>query len=411
MRIAYICADQGIPVFGCKGCSLHVQEMVRAFIKRGFEVTLFATNQGGDAPEDLRQVNCITLPKRLFSNEKPDRAQREKYAMQSHHWFMWQLLQRQDFDLVYERYSLWSQAGVDYAALQGIPAVLEVNSPLIDEAKTYRGVVHEKQAVTIAEKNFLNASLICCVSQAVADYVIQTAKKIKPKRKLPVIVTPNAVNPDRFESLSRSSLRSKTTEKITIGFVGTLKPWHGLDYLLQAFAVFHQQQPQLNATLLIVGDGPQRKTMEAMTDELNIADRVQFTGMVNPADIPSWLDKMDIAVAPYPELENFYFSPLKVFEYMAAGLPVIASDIGQIKDIIQHKQQGLLVIPGSITALVIALQELADNPQQAQRLGSQAQAHIFSHYTWDAVAQTVLEQVAKRDQRDSETSQLIGADQ
>ncbi len=393
MRIAYICADPGIPVFGCKGCSLHVQEMIRSFLNLGIEVTLFATNQGGQAPADLQQVKCITLPPRSMTTKKLDRAQREQYAMQSHNWFMTKLLQEQAFDLVYERYSLWSLTGVEYANQQGIPSILEVNSPLIEEAKNYRGLVNKNQALTIAQHNFRNASLICCVSQAVADYVIKlVACQVGTNSKLAVIVTPNAVNPQRFSSLSPVSTRAGT-DKLIIGFVGTLKPWHGLEYLLQAFAVFSQHNPKLNASLLIVGDGPQRTAIKDLANKLHITSKIQLVGAVAPADIPLWLEKMNIAVAPYPALKNFYFSPLKVFEYMAAGLPVIASDIGQIKELIQHEKQGLLVTPGSVTALTQALQQLTDHPQQASQLGYQAQQHVLQNYNWDAIAQRVLKEV------------------
>ncbi len=408
MRIAYLCADPGIPVFGCKGSSLHIQEIIRSFLNLGMDVTLFASNQGGEAPADLRQVKCITLPPRQSNLGKANRAQREAYAMQSHYWFMWRLLQEKTFDLIYERYSLWSQTGVEYAEKKGISAVLEVNAPLIDESKTYRGLIHERQAGSIAQYNFQHASLVCCVSQAVADYVREFIMAVSTSPAVrPIIVTPNAVNPQRFSSFSSPVLRA-VADELTIGFVGTLKPWHGLEYLLSAFADFCQKNLKLSISLLIVGEGPQRMAMETLASELKISTKIQFTGAVPPADIPFWLEKMDIAVAPYPALDNFYFSPLKVFEYMAAGLPVIASDIGQIKTIIQHEQQGLLVTPGSASALSKALQQLADNPQQALQLGYRAQQYIFSHYTWDAVAQRILEQVSGIDIQQGLAPQTMG---
>ncbi|NOY73889.1 MAG: glycosyltransferase family 4 protein [Gammaproteobacteria bacterium] len=408
MRIAYLCADPGIPVFGCKGASLHLQEIIRSFLKLGMDVTLFASHQGGEAPADLQQVKCITLPSRKSSLGKANRAQREVDAMQSHDWFMDRLLQEKAFDLIYERYSLWSQVGVECAEKQGVSAVLEVNAPLIEESKTYRGLVHERQAVSIAQYNFKHASLVCCVSQAVADYVHEFVMAISTSPATrPIIVTPNAVNPQRFSSLSSPVLRA-VTDELTIGFVGTLKPWHGLEYLLSAFADFCQKNLELSVSLLIVGEGPQRAAMETLASELKISNKIQFTGAVSPADIPFWLEKMDIAVAPYPALDNFYFSPLKVFEYMAAGLPVIASDIGQIKTIIQHEQQGLLVTPGSASALSKALQQLVDHPQQALQLGYQAQQYIFAHYTWDAVAQRILEQVSEIDTQPRRASQAAG---
>ncbi|WP_457670961.1 glycosyltransferase family 4 protein [Thiolapillus sp.] len=393
MRIAYVCADPGIPVFGCKGCSLHVQEMLRALVNLGMNVTLFAAKQGGDPPGDLRKITCHILPPQAQPGQKPDRAQREQQAMDAHDWFLQALQQEGDFDLVYERYSLWSHAGTAYASRHAIPSVLEVNAPLMEEAKNYRGLIHEQQARQIARQNFQRASLICCVSQAVADYVQSFAPaRGRGKAALPAIVTPNAVNPRRFAAFSTARAPREHSADLVIGFMGTLKPWHGIDYLLHAFARFQQENPSRKARLLIIGDGPQRAAMEELARQLHIDDRIQSTGAVAPDDVPGWLEKMDIAVAPYPPLENFYFSPLKVFEYMAAGLPVIASDMGQIKDLVQHGENGLRVPPGSVMDLTEALQFLADHPQQAAQMGRRARQYILEHYTWDTVAQRVLTQ-------------------
>lgn len=397
MRIAYICADPGIPVFGCKGCSLHIQEIIRAFQRLNIEVVVFATNLGGEAPEDLTNITAHQLPSRGKTGSKPDRAEREQIAIESYHWFMWKLLQDQPFDLVYERYSLWSKAAVDFAAQKSIPSLLEVNAPLIEEAKNYRGLINEQQAFHIAQHNFQHASLVCCVSQAVADYVESFSEDIA--EKVPVLVTPNAVNPERFKAFLSEDMTQKSSRiasgTLTVGFLGTLKPWHGLENLLKACAAFAEKRPQVDSSLLIVGDGPQREAMEALAKGLNIADRLTFVGAVPPAEIPHWMEKMDIAVAPYPELENFYFSPLKVFEYMAAGLPVIASDIGQIKELFEDKKQALLVKPGSISDLVDALDQVYLDPQSAVAMAQQAQQHILRDYTWDAVAEGMLKQLAK----------------
>lgn len=398
MRIAYICADPGIPVFGCKGCSLHIQEIIRSFQRLNIEVVVFATNLGGEAAEDLKNITAHQLPSRRKIDSKPDRAQREQIAIESYHWFMWKLLQDQPFDLVYERYSLWGRAGVDFAAKKEIPSLLEVNAPLIEEAKNYRGLINESQALSIAQHNFQHASLVCCVSQTIADYVESFSGNITGK--VPVLVTPNAVNPDRFTSLSLDEITQKNqrtaSDPLTIGFVGTLKPWHGLENLLKAFATFVEKRPQVQSSLLIVGDGPQREAMETLAKDLNIINQLQFVGAVAPATIPYWMRKMDIAVAPYPALENFYFSPLKVFEYMAAGIPVIASDIGQIKELFEHKKQAVLVEPGSISALVNALDQIYLEPQSVLTMVQQAQQHILRHYTWDAVAEAMLKQLAKQ---------------
>jgi glycosyltransferase involved in cell wall biosynthesis len=99
---------------------------------------------------------------------------------------------------------------------------------------------------------------------------------------------------------------------------------------------------------------------------------------------------MDAAVAPYPMLPTFYFSPLKIFEYMAAGLPVVASRIGQIPEVIRDGTHGLLCPPGDAAAVAAALCRLKEDPDLGARLGRAARAHVVQHYTWNQVASRIL---------------------
>src|SRR5699024_6425288 len=140
------------------------------------------------------------------------------------------------------------------------------------------------------------------------------------------------------------------------GFVGTLKPWHGTDLLLHALARTDQR-----LELDICGTGPQQEELELLAAELGITQRVRFHGAVAPEHVPEFLHGLDIATAPYPAGEH-YFSPLKVYEYLAAGLPVVASAIGTIPALLEDGELGVLVEPGDVAALAGALAALAADP-------------------------------------------------
>src|SRR5260370_6905525 len=99
---------------------------------------------------------------------------------------------------------------------------------------------------------------------------------------------------------------------------------------------------------------------------------------------------MDGPVRPSPNLPHFYFSPLKVYEYMAAGLPVVASRIGQLEDLIKPDVNGLLVPPGDAPALAAALDRLQADPKLRTRLGRMGRMMVLSQYTWDRVVQEIL---------------------
>jgi glycosyltransferase involved in cell wall biosynthesis len=377
MRIAYVCADPGVPVFGSKGCSVHVQELVRAFRTIGAEVALFASRLGGEAPDDLNDVPVYNLP----AIATADVADRERVAVQANRILAAELDRAGEFDLVFERYSLWSFAAMRFARAAGIPGVLEVNAPLIDEQAANRGLVKRRMAERIVKRVFNSADVVVAVSEPVAAYVQQFRAKSSS-----VHVIPNGVTPDRF---SVSSIQKQNSGKpITIGFVGSLKPWHGLPVLVQSFAKFHESFG--NSRLVIIGDGPERSASEAALARRGLLSCADLVGAVAPFEVPTLLNEIDIAVAPYPATTNFYFSPLKVVEYMAAGRAIVASRIGQIEQMIEDGSTGLLVPPGDAGAFAEAFERLARDPELRAHLGQAARASVSGNHSWNRIAQRVL---------------------
>lgn len=377
MRIAYICADPGVPVFGCKGCSIHVQEVIRALRKQGHQVEIFATRLGGEPPRDLATVPVHHLPKL----PKGDRAHRETAALSANLDLRLALENTGHFDLVYERYSLWSFTGMEYARAANIPGILEVNAPLIEEHAQHRGLVYHKAAREVAKRVFGAASALIAVSQGVADY-LQSYPVAQG-----VYVIPNGVNPDRFPINIQPSI-PRPAEVFTVGFVGTMKPWHGLHTLIEAFDLLYCADA--TTQLLIVGDGPTKDEVLENLAMRGLTQAVHLTGAVTAEAIPGLLASMDVAVAPYSAQPHFYFSPLKVYEYMAAGLPVVASNIGQISRLLQNKKNGLLCLPGDVLHLAALLYQLRLQPELRVRLGNAARKTVLKNHTWDAVVQQIL---------------------
>ena len=159
--------------------------------------------------------------------------------------------------------------------------------------------------------------------------------------------------------------------------------------MIEAFAIVAAQTP--GARLLIVGNGPERAVLEALVSARGLREAVHFTGAVYHADVPALLSRIDVAVAPYPPLPHFYFSPLKIYEYMAAGLAVIASRSGQIPQLLEDGLSGLLYRPGDAGELAAALERLRRDPELRRRLGRAARAKVLRGYTWDRVARRILE--------------------
>lgn len=379
MRIAYICVDPGIPVFGRKGASIHVQEVIRALQHHGATVDLYTNRVEGECPVGLERVvvhELPPLPKKLKT------ADRELAALALNDQVSALLQAAAPYDLIYERYSLWSDAGMLFAQAQGIPGLLEVNAPLIAEQAAHRELVHRAEATAVAQRAFGAADGIIAVSEGVAAYLQEF-----PETTGRINVIPNGVDVERF-SADNQPFSPFEGGSFTVGFVGTLKAWHGLEGLVEAFGLLHDLAPE--ARLLIVGDGPLRTALATDLAGRGLCDVVHFTGAVDHAEMPRWLATMDVAVAPYPRLDQFYFSPLKVYEYMAAGLPVVASAIGQIPEVIDQEQNGLLYPPGDTRALASALLRLRNDPLLGRTLGQQAHATIAAAHSWKAVAGQIL---------------------
>jgi glycosyltransferase involved in cell wall biosynthesis len=378
-RIAYICADPGVPVFGRKGCSVHVQEVIRALLRRGCQVELFATRFDAEqAPRGLENVTVHHLP----PAPKGELAQREEQCLGANDELMRLLDEAGPFDLVYERYSLWSDGAIRWATRNSVRSIVEVNAPLIDEQANHRGLVHRDQAEQVAAAVMSLATAVYTVSEALVPWV----KRFSGARGGEHIhVVPNGVDPSRFGPQVKPAV-PRQPNTLTIGFLGTLKPWHGLETLFDVFARLHSVDPTWR--LLIVGDGPLRQELEQRAAPF--AEAVRFTGAVEHQEVPALLASMDIAVAPYPPASEFYFSPMKLYEYMAAGLPIVAAAIGQIMKAIDPGVTGVLCVPGDVPAWTRTLAYLRNEPLLRETLGAAARRTAVQHHSWDRTIQTVL---------------------
>ena len=384
MRIAYILLDPGIGVFGTKGASVHVQEVGRTFRRLGHEVSVFCTRTDDDVPADLTDLELTKLdvPKGL------DRGQREISLLRLSDMLADLVvdtsLRTQEesggsagFDLVYERYSLFSSAGEQISDRLGVPLIMEVNAPLLDEQKQHRGLVHDEHAVRATARSFAGASRIVCVSSSVADWVRRDYPGLND-----VSVVPNGVNTER---ITPTVDRPSDTAPVRIGFVGTLKPWHGTDRLVEACALL-----QGDFHLDILGHGPQSEALQDQAKALRLGSRVSFHGAIAPEEVPDHLRTFDIAVAPYPAGDN-YFSPLKIYEYLAAGLPIVASAVGSIPEVLDVGETALLVPPDDPQALAEALQTLIDDPRLRARMGRAARDEALARHSWTSRCEQILE--------------------
>lgn len=406
MKIAYLCADVGVPLDGSKGASVHLREMIHAWVKLGHEVVLFTPNTPpGDGFAD---VAVVTVPQEsAFEQVQPalkrlevqlDQKLRVRQDLRNLGYNLaffdqagaW--LQDQAFDFIYERYTLFHHAGIDLARQFHLPHILEVNAPLCQEQEQMRGLDIKALAHQLEQKVLTESDQVIVVSDALRQFA--QALGVDPQR---ILTLPNGVDPEKFspDVADGQSVRQhyKLDGKDVIGFIGTLKPWHGVDSLVKAVALLKEQRPDVH--VLIVGDGPQRPALEQQVHQADLNSQVTFTGTVPYAQMPDHIAALDIAVAPYVEHADFYFSPIKLFEYMALEKPVVAAGLGQVRDIIRQDETGILYEPGNVAELGSALGRLLDDPSRGQQMGERARQQVVRQHTWTKNAERVIS-VAER---------------
>ena len=435
MNIAYICTDFGVPVFGYKGASIHVREMVSAMRKAGHNVTIISpamhrgkedekgSNMGAEGIDSekafttvnwneasgfstasgLGNLTCISvLPlanhvqftrelARLdqFLDIKLRLRQEVRNLLYNMSLFdaVGEYLAEQNIDFVYERYTLFSHSGIQLARKLGVPHILEVNAPLAYEQEKMRGLEMKTFARQMEKRIFQETDRVLVVSKELKEFV--KSCDVPDDR---IVILPNAVDPERFIS---TETETPVAENLNfnghqvIGFVGSLKPWHGTETLLEAFAKLYKDNK--NIRLLIVGDGPGRESLEQFSRDNHLEDAVVFTGKISHHDIPKYIDAMDIAVAPYTPNDNFYFSPIKIFEYMMMEKAVVGARIGQVEDIINHRENGMLFEPGNIPQLSDTLNQLVSDQSLCKKLGDTAKAWVRQERTWDNNARQVAD--------------------
>ena len=187
----------------------------------------------------------------------------------------------------------------------------------------------------------------------------------------------SGINVDKFNRpKARESLRQNfgfEPDDFVVGYVGRLVEGKGLECLLNAAHQVLAQQPKIS--FLIVGDGPLKDTIELMSYELGIASKVIFTGY--RTDIPEILAVTDVFVLP-SLTEGL---PLSLMEAMAAGKPVIVTDVGGVEELVFSGRTGILISPDSVSDIKSAILDLFDHPEKRNNISQAGQSDIIQNYS------------------------------
>lgn len=293
-------------------------------------------------------------------------------------------------DFLYERYAFGNTAGVRAARRLTLPLVLEVNSPMVLELSRTRGLAFPRLARRTEDFVFHEATRVCVVTGVLGDMLAELG--VERER---LLVTPNGVHLEQYPEPGASGADGAARDRArgelgcaaagpVLGFVGYYRSWHRLDLALECLL-----QPGLeDAALVLVGEGPAEAELVERARELGLAERLVLAGPRPHAAIPRLLPAFDVGLIP---AINPYASPLKLHEYMAAGLAVVAPRQPNLCEVLEDGENALLFEPGDGDGLCAAVAALLGDAERARALGRRARATVVERdLTWTGNARRVL---------------------
>ena len=302
--------------------------------------------------------------------------------------------------LVYQRYSLNNYAGLRIARRLGVPFVLEYNGSEIWMGRHWgRPLKYEALASRTELLNVNAAHLVVVVSRTMRDELVRRGASSDR-----ILVNPNAADPDRYNPKvdgAAVTAHYGLAGKTVIGFIATFQPWHGAEVLAEAFVHLLRQRRAYrdSVRLLMIGAGPRLASAKHIVAGAGLSDLVEFTGLVPQEQGPQYLAACDIVAAPHvpnPDGSPFFGSPTKLFEYMAMGKPIIASNLDQIGEVLRHGETAWMVPPADAHALATGLMRLVEDPTLRQALGEAARRDMVAHHTWRAHVRRTVDALESR---------------
>lgn len=377
MRILYAASDQHVP--GTTGGSIHVVSVAEGLARLGHDVHVLITPAG---PHPDGKVHWIALP--------PPAGRKElRWANTG---AVRSLTREIKPDVIIERYYNFGGEGIRAAADVGALAVLEVNAPVVD----YPG----------SGKRRLDRALIFEPMRRWREYLCAKADLIvTPSRAILPADTPSSkvlqlewgADTDRFRPGIEGDVPFVRPAETVAVFSGAFRNWHGTIHIVTALREL-RARGRNDIGAVLIGDGPELTRVREAAQGLQ---GIVFTGAVPHDRIPACLAACDFGVAPFdPETHpalslGFYWSPLKIFEYMAAGLPVVVPAIDRISTLVGHNSEGLLYDTAIRTGLPHAFEALSDATLR-RRLGRAARERAVRDYSWAAHCRALDEAMANR---------------
>ena len=247
--------------------------------------------------------------------------------------------------------------------------------------------------------NLKAADLVVTVSRPLKDELVKRGVAADK-----ILVDPNGVDVEKYSpQVDGSQVRKRygLEGKKVLGFIGTFGKWQGAEVLAQAFGELARESTEFRdeVRLLMIGDGATLSRVKEILAKYYVKDLCVLTGTLPQAEGPSYLAACDILVAPHvpnPDGTPYSGSPTQLFEYMAMGKGIVASNLGQIGEILKPNETALMVKPGDKNSLKEGLKVLIQDEVLRERLGRAAREECVAKYTWKEHARKIIEKLKER---------------
>jgi glycosyltransferase involved in cell wall biosynthesis len=387
------------PLTKITATALHMRSVIDAFRKRGHQVRIisFANGQPHWSDDGITWQNIPPAKKPFLLRVIESVVRRVQGRLNLPYFNIFDsyrfsdacVAAAADIDVFYERFWILASGGLIAAKRLGIPIIYEVNGDIVEEYHL-RGNrlprLHWSAIHLVTEQMFKYAGKVIAVN----DVLMKRLSVQYHLRPAKICVIDNGARVDQFAQVEKTTSdifvsKYELLGNVKIIFVGTFKPWHGLDLLINAFGAVAGIHPSVK--LILVGNGPLLSDIKKQVQDNGLEAKVIFTDSVAPDVVPSLLSVADIAVLnPRVSGASAAQSPLKLFEYMAAGKAIVAPKIDYVEKILTDRESALLVTPDDVEALKCSLMELVENEQLRQRLGQSAQQKALQQHSWEQVA-------------------------
>ena len=295
---------------------------------------------------------------------------------------------------VWQHHELFHSAGGSVAQSVDLPRIEYVHAPIVWEAR--RWGVRRWGTGSILEQfgerpQLRSADLVACVSEEVRQEVTRFGVDEDRTIVAPMGVDAGRFSPDVDGSVWRERVRS--VGDFVVVWTGSLRRFHHLDVALNA--LHRLRDNGCAAGMVIAGDGQDRERLTQVAADLGVSTWVDFVGQISTLDMPSLLSCGDAAVVTAGADQAFHYSPLKLREYLAMALPVVAADVGEIGRVLEDGHSGLLYQPGDAAGLASGLRRLADDAELRAHVGDAGRQRVLESWTWDEITKRCLERLPR----------------